>query len=87
MDTPARSYLKCTKDHGGYNACEKCTIYGVRDLIKKTSKVIYPGVNYAARTNESFRNKDDLEHYMGKSPLEKIKPAVDMTTSFILDCT
>lgn len=53
--------------------------------MKKTSKVIYPDVNYAARTNKSFRNKDDLKHYMGKSPLEKIKPAINMTTNFILD--
>lgn len=83
-DTPARSYLKCTKGHGGYSTCERCTIHGVRHLIKKTSKVIYPGVSYAARTNESFRNKDDPEHHMGKSPLENIN-AIDMTTSFILD--
>jgi len=84
-DTPARSYLKCTKGHGGYSACERYTIHGVRHVIEKTSKVIYPGVNHAARTNESFRNKDDPEHHMGESPLENIKPIIDMTTTFILD--
>lgn len=78
-DTPARSYLKCSKGHGGYSACERCTIHGVRHLIGKASKVIYPGVGYAIRTNESFRNKDDPEHHMGKSPLENIKPAIDPT--------
>lgn len=84
-DTPARSYLKCTKDHGGYSACERCTIRGVQHLIGKASKVIYLGVGYVTRINESFRNKDDPEHHMGKSPLENIRPAIDMTTSFILD--
>lgn len=61
------------------------TIYGIRHVIGKSSKVIYPGINYAARTNESFRNKDDPEHHIETSPLEFIKPAVDMTTCFILD--
>lgn len=84
-DTPARSYLKCTKGHGGYSACERCTIYGVQHVVGKASKVIYPGVGYRARTNKSFRNRDYVEHHMGKSPLEKIRPAIDMTTRFILD--
>jgi len=52
-------------------------------LLKKTSKVIYPDDNYAARTNESFRNKDDPRHHMEESPLENIKPVIDMMTTFI----
>ncbi|KYN09647.1 hypothetical protein ALC57_18167, partial [Trachymyrmex cornetzi] len=42
-------------------------------------------LNYGARTNESFRNEDDPEHHMGKSPLQNIMPAIDMVTTFILD--
>lgn len=28
-DTPARAFCQQTKGHGGYSACERCTVYGV----------------------------------------------------------
>jgi len=43
-DTPARSFLKCTKGHGGYKACERCTIPGELLRIDTSSKIIYPGI-------------------------------------------
>jgi len=29
-DRPVRSFLKCIKDHGGYNACKRCLVSGQR---------------------------------------------------------
>ena len=28
LDAPARSLVKCCVGHGGYGACEKCTVVG-----------------------------------------------------------
>lgn len=47
---------------------------------KKKSKVVYPGINYSQRTNESFRNKNDKEHHIGTSAIEQIYPEVNMIT-------
>lgn len=96
-DTPARSMCKGTKGHGGYSACERCTVYGTR--IKKSiersvatnqktvysTKIVYHGVNHPKRTNTSFRNRSDPEHHTGLSPLEEILPELDMITIFVLD--
>lgn len=38
-DAPARAYLKCTKSHSGYNACERCMQDGEYDGMKVFSKV------------------------------------------------
>ncbi|KAK0174311.1 hypothetical protein PV327_010943 [Microctonus hyperodae] len=96
-DTPARSMCKGTKGHGGYSACERCTVYGTR--IKKSiersiasnqktiysTKIVYPGIGHPKRTNMSFRNRSDPEHHTGLSPLEEIVPELDMITIFVLD--
>jgi len=31
-DRPARSFAKCIKNHGGYYACERCTVPGEREI-------------------------------------------------------
>lgn len=49
-DVPARSYLKCTKSHGGYSACDKCTVYG----IYVNGRVLYRNISASKRTDESF---------------------------------
>lgn len=84
-DTPARSYLKCIKGHGGYSACERCTVRGVMTTVGKGSSVVYPGSDYPQRTDTSFRNRHNPEHHTGVSPLEKICPRVDMPNICILD--
>lgn len=63
-DTPARAFLKCTKGHGGYNACERCTIPGELLRVGKSSKIIYPGVGHAIRTKQSFIIQEDSEHHV-----------------------
>jgi len=84
-DTPARAFLKCTKGHGGYSACERCTIPGELLRIGKSSKIIYPGVEHIIRTKQSFNTQADSEHHIGISPLLNIIPEIDLTKIFVLD--
>lgn len=81
-DRPARSLLKSMKNHGGYYACERCTVSGIRH--KK--RTVYPLLNDSEpRTNESFRNQSNPEHHIGKSPLLLIEPEIDFVKHFVLD--
>lgn len=81
-DRPARSLLKNMKNHGGYYACERCTVAGRR--YKK--RTVYPLSNDSEpRTNESFRNQSNPEHHTGKSPLLLIEPEIDLVQQFVLD--
>lgn len=38
LDTPARAFIKSCKGHGGYSACERCTIRGISIVTKKNQK-------------------------------------------------
>lgn len=79
-DRPARSLTKCIKNHGGYYACERCNVRGIR--VNK--RVIYPFNNDRQRTDESFRNEEDPSHHIGISPLILL-PEINMVTMFVLD--
>lgn len=79
-DTPARSFLKCTKGHGGYFACERCVVEGMR----KNRRTIYPDYDADLRTDDSFR-KMDSDHHTGASPLLNIIPKINMVLWFLLD--
>lgn len=79
---PARSLIKCIKWHGGYNACERCTIKGER----YENKIIYLTTNCPKRTDESFRKFEDTEHHGAViSPLLSITPEINMISDFVLD--
>ncbi|KAJ8677861.1 hypothetical protein QAD02_013648 [Eretmocerus hayati] len=80
-DTPARAFIKCTKGHGGYCCCERCTVVGF--MVDGTT--IYPANMGTPRTDESFRNKEDEEHHMDTSPLLSIRPRIKMILKFVLD--
>lgn len=84
-DTPARSFLKCIKGHGGYNACERCMIPEELFRAGKSSKIIYPGIRYPMRTKESFLKQEDPEHHISISLLINIDPEIDFTKVFVLD--
>ncbi len=76
-DAPARSFIKCTKTHGGYSACEKCTVSGEyyeNRVVYKTDK------SEVERTNVSFRAHTDEDHHIAESPL--IKLPVDLISVF-----
>lgn len=80
-DTPARVFVKCTKGHDGYNACERCIAYGQR--INR--KIVYPETNCRERTDENFRSMEFPDHHISLSPLLNIEPPIDMISHFPLD--
>lgn len=81
-NTPARSFLKCTQGHSGFNACERCGIRG--EKVNKVTVFISPD-NRQERTDESFRNFNQPSHHTNASPLLLIYPPIDMIKQFILD--
>ena len=62
-DTPARALRKFTKGHCGYNACERCSIYGV--YSGNFHPVIHLESNCESKSDASFRNQDDEECHVG----------------------
>ncbi|KYN01715.1 hypothetical protein ALC62_07489, partial [Cyphomyrmex costatus] len=80
-DSPARSFLKGIKGHGGFSACERCTVHGERI----SNRTVYNEINALERNNESFRAQSDLEHHVAITPLLSITPEIDMIKIFVLD--
>lgn len=78
-DTPARAFLKCSKGHGGYSSCERCTQYG----IYLDGKVVFPDMDSSIRTDTQFEQMSDEDHHLSKSPLQGL--GIGMVSSFPLD--
>jgi hypothetical protein len=61
-DGPARSMVKCTKGHSGYNACERCISTG-KIVVESTERLLQriaqqsEGARIAAAAAKKFRNK------------------------------
>ena len=79
LDAPARSLVKACVGHGGYGACEKCTDFG--EYID--DRTVYLNLDAPLRTDESFRNREDLYHHIGQSLLEVA--GIGFITQFRLD--
>lgn len=80
-DTPARSFIKNCKGHGGYYACERCETRG----LTKNKKRIYPSINSKRRNKRSFIIQRQPEHHLeGRSLLLDI-PDFDPVRSVYLD--
>lgn len=78
-DAPARSFIKCTKNHNAYYGCERCSRKG-----KWRRKVTYSGFKLAALyTDSSFRNHDFNNHQNGSSPLLDLE--IGLVTQIPLD--
>jgi hypothetical protein len=77
-DAPARAFVKGTKSHSGYSACERCTTHGVW-----LNKVTFPELNAPLRTDETFQAMTDEDHHVGPSPLTDL--TLGMVTQFPLD--
>jgi hypothetical protein len=77
-DAPARSFIKCTKGHSGYNSCDKCVAEG-----RWHGRVIFEELNAALRTDHSFREKQHPDFHTGISPLLSLD--MDMVAAFPLD--
>lgn len=79
-DTPANSFIRGTKGHIGYNSCLKCTQKG----LHLDSRMVFPLITSADRTNENFRSREDADHHIQTSILETIED-FDMVRSFPID--
>ncbi|XP_066933287.1 uncharacterized protein [Clytia hemisphaerica] len=79
-DAPARQFLKCIKGHGGYFACERCTIKGQR----VENRTVFLSTDEPRRTDRSFDNfeyEGDHQHF--PSPL--IGSGIKCVEDFALD--
>lgn len=81
-DAPARAFIKGTKGHNGYFACERCQIEGEYSYISHTV-CFYEDHDCLARTDESFRSRRQPEHHISTSLVEELP--IDMVNSFPLD--
>lgn len=77
-DAPARSMLKQTKLHCGYNACERCVQKG-----EWFNKVVFTKTDAPLRTDVSFDEMADENHHIGLSPLRGL--GFGLVTHFCLD--
>lgn len=78
-DSPARSFVTCTKGHNGYFGCHKCIVEG--DYLNH--RMLFLNHNCSLRTDESFNLRKNPEHHTGISLFEKIQ--LPMVTTFPLD--
>ena len=79
-DAPARAFLKCTKSHNSYYACERCTIRGYYE------RRVVLGAEEAGiclRSEEEFNQVLYTHHQSRKSPL--ITAGIPCIQSFALD--
>ena len=80
-DAPARACLKSIVGHNSYNSCERCVQEG--EICSK--RVVLPGLSCERRTDESFLNKDDLNHHQ-LSSLPILKDlGIGFVSNFVLD--
>lgn len=79
LDAPARSLVKCCVQFNAYCSCEKCVTVGEW----AGDRMVFPELDAAARSDESYENQDQPEHHEGRSPLEQI--GTGMVSQFRLD--
>lgn len=78
-DSPARQFLKCVKGHGGFHACERCTIKGE----KIEHRMVFISTSQPLRTDEIFDNHGYPRHQHFASPL--VNSSVKCVKEFPLD--
>jgi hypothetical protein len=74
-DIPAKSFVKCVKSHSAFYGCDKCEVRG-EDYCNRR---VYLYSNFSLRTNESFRNRIQMEHHAGNSDFESLEK-IDIKT-------
>jgi hypothetical protein len=79
-DLPAKSFVLCTRGHNYRKGCSKCTVLG----LKIHNRMCYNNQNAAARTDDSFRTREDNGYHIEMSPIERI-PFLDIVQSFPID--
>lgn len=80
LDAPARQFVKGIHSHNSTFCCEKCTVEGVRHKNRQ----VFLNDKAPLRTDESFRNRDQIEHHKYMSPLERDLQC-GMVSTFRLD--
>ena len=80
-DTPARAFLKSTVGHGGKNACERCTVQGVR----LEGRTVFLSADAEERTDQSFRTRQQADHHHAFTALLRIVPFLNIIAVFVLD--
>ena len=78
---PARAFLKSTVGHVGKNACERCTVQGVR----LDGRTVFPSADAEERTDQSFRARDQADHHHGFTALLRIVPSLNIIVVSVLD--
>ncbi|KAJ8669694.1 hypothetical protein QAD02_000953 [Eretmocerus hayati] len=66
---PARSFVKCCTNHGGYYACERCCVEG----LHHNDRMVYPVRDCEKRTDASFTMLQNIGQHNSISPLTKLK--------------
>ena len=77
-DAPARAFLKCTKTHTGYNACERCTVHG-----RWCGKMTFPDLRASLRSDVDFAQMKHPSHHTGISPFTSL--SLGMVSHWPLD--
>ena len=89
-DSPAKSFVLCTKSHSGYFSCSKCTIEG--DYLNshvafplKTRESLLNYCNTYLRTDEEFSNMAYLGNYQHCETILNKIPHVGLISNVPLD--
>lgn len=80
-DTPANSFIRCTKGHAGYSSCMRCTERGLRI----DNCLVLPASRASKRTNADFRMKTDANHHLPETSMFEEIEILDMIFSLCLD--
>lgn len=78
-DAPAKSFITYMKGHTGYFACSKCTQEGAFVC----NRITFPETVNNLRTDNTFKNRKQIEHHTGNSVLEKL--SIGMISQIPLD--
>lgn len=78
-DTPARSFITCTKGFNGYFGCSKCMQEGQYISHRMTFRDLYAKL----RTDKNFIERENEDHHNGISIFEGIN--IGMVSQFPLD--
>lgn len=78
-DTPARSMIRGTIGHNGYNSCIKCTAEG--EYNYDFNCMTFPEISAPIRTDTEFRSGTYGSHHKNKSILESVI-GLDMIRDF-----
>ncbi|XP_012542681.1 uncharacterized protein LOC105840324 [Monomorium pharaonis] len=76
-DTPARCFIKGTVNFNSYSSCLKCTTTG--EYYYKEHRISFPHIDMPRRTDTTFRNRTDPDHYKMDTLLKKLP--IDMIKS------